>query len=154
VRSTPIVLNDLLLLACVSMYFGTGWSLVLFSFPIRPRLTTDTYYDQFVPQVTLATKFFTWMTMVMIATSIVMLVSEWHHKWWAPTIVLAGILLATGLTVRFILPLNKIMAAGITDPGVLDSTLRRWMTLNRIRVGLWTVQWLAMAAYFGLALGD
>jgi hypothetical protein len=69
VRSAPIVLNDLLLLACVSMYLGTGWSLVLFSFPIRPRLTVDTYYDQFVPQVTLATRFFTWMTTVMIAAA-------------------------------------------------------------------------------------
>jgi hypothetical protein len=153
VRSTPIVLNDLVLLGCVSMYFGTGWSLVLFSFPIRARLTVKTYYDQFVPQVTRATRFFTPMTVVMIVTAIVMLISEWNDHWWAPAIVLAGVLAATGLTMRFILPLNKVMEAGITDPKVLDATLRKWMGLNRIRVGLWTMQWLAMAAYFGVVLG-
>ena len=153
-RSVPIVVNDLVLLTCTAMYFGTGWSLVLFSFPIRPRLTIDTYYDQFVPQVTLATRFFTWMTTLMIATAIVMLISEWHHRWWAPAVVLAGVVAATTLTVVSILPLNKVMAARITDPIVLDHTLRRWMTLNRIRVALWTVQWLAMATYFGIVLGS
>jgi hypothetical protein len=153
VRSVPIVVNDLVLLTCVAMYFGTGWSLVLFSFPIRSRLTIHTYYDQFVPQVTLATRFFTWMTSLMIATSIVMLISEWEHYWWAPSAVLAGVVAATALTMAFILPLNKVMAARITDPAVLDTTLRRWMALNRVRVALWTVQWLAMATYFGIVLG-
>jgi hypothetical protein len=58
---------------------GTGFDPPVFSFPIRSRLTIHTYYDQFVAQVTLATRFFTWMTSLMIATSIVMLISEWEH---------------------------------------------------------------------------
>lgn len=152
-RATLIVLNDLCLFACTSMYFGTGWSLVLFSFPIRPRLTVDSYYDQFVLQVTYATRFFTWMTSLMIALAIVMTVSEWDRMVWAPLIVLGGVVAATALTVRFILPLNRIMADRITDPATLDSVIGRWMALNRIRVGLWTVQWLTMAVYFGILVG-
>jgi hypothetical protein len=77
---------------------GTGFDPPVFSFPIRSRLTIHTYYDQFVPQVTLATRFFTWMTSLMIATSIVMLISEWEHYWWAPSAVLAGVVAATALT--------------------------------------------------------
>ncbi len=152
-HSTVIVLNDLLLFACVSMYFGTGWSLVLFSFPTGKTLTIDNYYDQFVPQVTAATRFFTWMTSVMIAAAVVMTVSEWHDRVWAPLIILGGVIAATGLTVVAILPLNKVMEGHIKDPRLLDSTLMRWMALNRIRVALWTAQWLAIAVYIGLALG-
>lgn len=152
-HSTLIVLNDMLLMACCSMYFGTGWSLELFSFPQSKKFTVANYYDQFVPQVTAATKFFTWMTGVMIATAIVMTISEWNHRLWAPVVVLVAVIVATGLTVIWILPLNRLLAGHVTDQHVLDSTLGRWMALNRIRVALWTVQWLTMAVYLGLALG-
>jgi hypothetical protein len=40
---------------------------VLFSFPGRSRLTVDNYYDQFVPPVERATRFFTWWTVLMMA---------------------------------------------------------------------------------------
>ena len=45
---------------------------------------------------------------------------------------------------------NELMSAGITDQAALDDILSRWMTLNRVRVGLWTVRWLAMMSCFGL----
>jgi hypothetical protein len=152
VHSTPIIINDLLLLACCSMYFGTGWSLVLFSFGNASRFTVDNYYDQFIPQVTAATKFFTWMTVVMLAAAVVMIVSEWHHRVWAPVIVLLATVAATLLTEISILPLNRRMAGHIRDPKLLQTVLGRWMMLNRVRVGLWTIEWLALAVYFGLAL--
>ena len=57
-----LILDATLLLLCTSMYLGTGWSLVLFSFPSRSTLRVDNYYDQFVPPVQRATRFFTWMT--------------------------------------------------------------------------------------------
>jgi hypothetical protein len=148
-NETLVVLNNALLLMCTSMYFGTGWSLVLFSFPGASSLTVDNYHPQFVPQVKAATRFFTYMTMVMIATSIIMLTAEWGEPlMWVPIVVLAGVLTATGLTMKFIVPYNKVMEAGITDPVVLKDTLSRWMRLNVIRVTLWTVQWLAMASWF------
>jgi hypothetical protein len=144
-----LVLNHSLLFLCTSMYLGTGWSLVLFSFPIAPDLTPDTYYNQFVPQVTEATQFFTYMTGLMLLLAAVMLVAEWRTPFrWIPIVVLLGVVAATGLTMAFILPYNAEMAAGITSQERLDEVLSRWMALNRIRVGLWTVQWLAMMAYF------
>jgi hypothetical protein len=148
-----LIANHLLLFLCASMYLGTGWSLVLFQFPSRPQMTVESYYNQFVPQVTRATKFFTWMTVVMIATAIVMLVSEWGSwELLAPLVVLAGVLAATGLTIGLILPINKQLAAGVSGVDELQILLKRWMSLNTVRVGLWTLQWLALALYFGSKL--
>lgn len=31
------------------MYLGTGWPLILFSFPLASKLCPDNYYKQFVP---------------------------------------------------------------------------------------------------------
>jgi hypothetical protein len=142
-------LNKILLLACTSMYFGTGWSLVLFSFPIADQLTPDNYYMQFVPQVQAATAFFTYMTMVMMASSVIFIIEKWKSiEKWYPIIVLVLVILATALTILFIFQYNEQMEAGITDPAVLQDVLRKWMNLNTIRVSLWTLQWLTMAVYF------
>src|SRR6266581_399318 len=144
-----LILNNALLFLCASIYLGTGWSLLLFSFPIAPQLTVNNYYMQFVPQVTLATQFFTYMTTLMIILAVVMLIAEWKSALrWVPIIVLAGILLATGLTIVFILPLNDMMSKGITDPVQLKSILNEWIFLNQIRVALWTIQWLSMMIFF------
>ena len=150
-----LIANNVFLLLCTSMYLGTGWSLVLFSFPIAPKLRTDTYYQQFVPQVQAATKFFTVMTALMIASGTVMLVAEPDSSYiWIPIVVLGGVIAATALTVLFILPDNKKMKAGITDEAELQIILRRWMARNRIRVGLWTIQWSAMAFWFAAKLAN
>jgi hypothetical protein len=151
VKHKLLVLNHSLLFLCASMYLGTGWSLVLFSFPVASQLTPATYYLQFVPQVEAATRFFTYMTMVMLACGIVMTISEWKTRYrWLPVVVLVGIVAATLLTTQFILPLNAQMKAGIADQATLDAVLARWMSLNRVRVGLWSVQWAAMMIFFGL----
>ncbi|HYH97792.1 hypothetical protein [Hyalangium sp.] len=148
-RSVLHTLNACLLFLCTSMYLGTGWSLVLFSFPIAPQLTVDTYYLQFVPQVTAATRFFTWMTGVMLASAVVLFLAERKSPLrWYPAIVLLGVVAATLLTRFFIFRYNAEMAAGIRDPERLREVLAAWMNTNRIRVGLWTVQWLAMMGYF------
>ncbi|MEO8620527.1 MAG: hypothetical protein ABI625_05640 [bacterium] len=144
-------LNAVFLLACVSMYFGTGWSLVLFSFPIAPKLTTATYYMQFVPQVEAATQFFTYMTMAMLASAALMIIAEWRTGYaWVPVIVLLLVIAATWLTKQYIFPLNHEMSAGITTQARLDEVLGKWMRLNTIRVMLWTVQWVTISSYFGL----
>ena len=142
-------LNHSLLFLCTAMYLGTGWSLLLFSFPIASELTPDNYYMQFVPQVTAATKFFTYMTMVMLATAVIMIIAEWRsYLRWFPIGVLLGVILATALTIIYIIPYNEQMAAGIKDAAVLREVLDNWMRLNVLRVSLWTVQWLCMMAYF------
>ena len=142
-------LNHSLLFLCTSMYLGTGWSLLLFTFPIAPQLTPENYYMQFVPQVTAATQFFTYMTMVMLATALIMIIAEWRsYLRWFPIGVLLGVILATALTIIYIIPYNEQMAAGIKDAVVLREVLDKWMQLNVIRVSLWTIQWLCMMAYF------
>jgi len=149
VKSTLLAVNHSVLFLCVSMYLGTGWSLVLFSFPVVPQLTVDNYYLQFVPQVTAATQFFTWMTAIMSIAALIMVLVEWRNSLrWVPIVVLLAITAATLLTVEVIIPLNNQMAAHITDQATLIDVLQRWMRLNKIRVGLWTVQWVAMMSYF------
>ncbi len=144
-----LTLNKMLLFACTSMYFGTGWSLVLFSFPLADELTPDNYYMQFVPQVQAATVFFTYMTMVMMANCVIFIIEKWKSKdKWYPIIVLVLVILATALTILFIFEYNEMMYAGITDAVLLKEVLRKWMNLNTIRVSLWTLQWLTMATYF------
>lgn len=142
-------LNACLLFLCASMYLGTGWSLVLFSFPIAPQLTVDNYHLQFVPQVTTATRFFTWMTLVMLVSAVALFFAERRSRLrWYPAIVFLGVVAATLLTRFLIFRYNAEMAAGINDPLRLREVLAAWMATNRIRVGLWTLQWLAMMGYF------
>src|SRR5439155_23075680 len=40
-KALLFTINNALLFLCVSMYLGTGWSMVLFYFPIAPQLTVD-----------------------------------------------------------------------------------------------------------------
>jgi hypothetical protein len=150
---TLLIANKALLFACVSMYFGTGWSLVLFTFPVAPELTPDNYYNQFVPQVTAATHFFTYMTMVMMLSCIIFIVEKWRStdKWY-PIVVLLLVVAATLLTIYFIFQYNDRMAAGIKDPVELKTVLTKWMRLNVIRVSIWTLQWLTLMIYFSVVL--
>lgn len=144
-----LTLNKIILFACASMYFGTGWSLILFSFPGAADLTPDNYYMQFVPQVQAATAFFTYMTMLMMLTCVVFIIEKWKSpEKWYPIIVLSLVILATLLTIYFIFEYNEQMSAGIKDPVVLKEVLKKWMNLNMIRVSLWTLQWLTLATYF------
>lgn len=140
------------LFLCVSIYLGTGWSLVLFSFPVANQLTVQNYYLVFVPQVTAATQFFTWMTVVMLVLAVIMTINEWKTgNAWIPIVVIVTIIAATLLTIFAIIPLNNEMAAHISDPQRLRFVLQKWIELNWIRVALWSVQWLALMYYFAVA---
>lgn len=144
-----LVINAMLMLAFASIYVGTGVSLVFFSYPIAPRLTPETYHLPFIEPVKAATRFFTYMTTAMLATGTVMLIDEWGERWMAvPIVYLAGVVAATALTMTRILPINRELDGGVTDPVELQSKLRTWMRLNRVRVALWVVQWIAIATWF------
>lgn len=148
---TLIVINATVLLACTSIYLGTGVSLVFFQFPGANKLTPANYHDQFVPQVRVATRFFTVMTTVMLLSAGLMVWSEWGTPdiaW--PIAVIALVVASTALTIRYIFQYNKQMADGITDQVVLTDVLTRWMRLNRLRVAIWAVEWLAIAIWFAV----
>jgi hypothetical protein len=140
-----------LMLLFASMYLGTGWSLVLFSFPLAPRLTPETYALPFVEPVRNATRFFTFMSIAMLVAAVALTVGEADSEYlWVPIVYLAGAIAATALTLLFIFPYNRELTAGVTDRDRLQVVLRKWMRLNVVRVSLWTVQWIAVALYFVL----
>ncbi len=138
-----------LMLLFASMYLGTGWSLVLFSFPLAPQLTPQTYALPLMEPIKRATRFFTVMTIAMLIAGAVLLVGEAGSDYlWVPIVYLSGVVAATALTILFIFPYNKELAAGVVDQERLRVVLGKWMRLNVVRVSLWTVQWLAIAVYF------
>ncbi len=148
---TANVIVAALMLLFASMYLGTGWSLVLFSFPIAPRLTPETYGLPFIEPVKHATQYFTWMTVAMLVAAVALLVGEADSEYlWVPIVYLAGVIAATALTMLFIFPYNKELKAGVTDRERLRVLLGKWMRLNVVRTSLWTIQWIAIALYFVL----
>ena len=148
-----LLLNNCALFLFASIYLGTGVSLVFFQLPLESKLTVDTYYLVFVEPVALATRFFTYMTILMLICGVVMLVTEWFSgKKWPPLVLLIGVIAATTLTVQFIFPLNARLEAGGLAPEELKTLLHEWTNLNRLRALLWAIQWFAMMFYF-YALG-
>jgi hypothetical protein len=147
------ILVTLALLACASMYLGTGWSLALFTIPGRSGWTVDNYYDQLMAPIGRATRFFTWMTIVMLACCVALIVAEWG-SWYllAPIAVLVAVVGATLLTTLVIFRYNRRLRERVTDPAELQDVLERWVRWNWLRLALWTAQWAGVAAYVGLKL--
>jgi hypothetical protein len=147
------ILVTLVLLACASMYLGTGWSLALFTIPGRSGWTVDNYYDQLMAPIARATRFFTWMTIVMLACCAALIVAEWG-SWYllAPIGVLVAVVGATLLTTLVIFRYNKRLRERVTDPAELHDVLERWVRWNWLRLALWTAQWVGVAVYVGLKL--
>jgi hypothetical protein len=144
-----LIANNALLFLCCSIYVGTGVSLVFFQFPLEPKLTPDNYYMVFVEPVANATRFFTYMTTLMLACGAVMLFTEWFSGIrWVPIVVLLGVVAATVLTIVFIFPYNKELTEGIQDPERLKTVFHQWAQMNRVRVSLWVIQWSAMMYWF------
>ena len=107
------VWNAALLLACCSIYLGTGWSMGLFTFPIKPLLTVNNYYLEYVPEIANATLYLTAMTKLMYATLALMIYTEWRTPYrWFPFLVVVSVTAATLLTVYGIFPYNRLMAGG------------------------------------------
>jgi len=144
-----LLLNHCLLFLCCSMYLGTGGSLVFFQLPLEPQLTVDNYYMVFVAPVADATRFFTYMSWVMLITGLIMLGTEWYSGIrWVPIVVLLGIVAAIGVTLILIFPLNDELSQRVTDPARLRVVLHEWGNLNRVRASIWAVQWAAMMYWF------
>lgn len=144
-----LLLNHVVLFLCCSIYLGTGVSLVFFQFPLEPKLTPENYAMVFVEPVANATRFFTYMSILMLITAAVMLFTEWFSGIrWVPVVVLLGVIAATALTLIFIFPYNRELTEGISDPERLRHVFHKWAAMNRIRVALWALQWTAMMYWF------
>ena len=144
-----LLLNHVVLLLCASIYLGTGISLWFFQLPLEPKLTVDNYYLLFVEPVAAATRFFTYMTILMLVCGLIMLATEWLSGLrWPPVVVLLAVIAATVLTETILFPLNAKLEAHVTDPATLKTLFHHWANLNRVRISLWVVQWVAMAYWF------
>ena len=144
-----LLLNHVILLLCASIYLGAGIFLGFFLLPLEPKLTIDNYYLLFVEPVAAATRFFTYMTILMLICGVIMLATEWLSGLrWPPAVLLLGVIAATVLTETILFPLNKRLAAHITDPVELKNVFHQWANLNRVRISIWVIQWIAMAYWF------
>ncbi len=144
-----LLLSYAVLFGGISIYFGTGWSTVIFQLPTLPQLNVGNYYLHFVPQVAAATTFFTVLVPVMCIICLVMLKEEWHTRFrWVPVVVLLAIIAASGITYFLIFPINREMAAQVTDPQRLSLAIGKWVQYTWYRVALWSLEWLAMMYYF------
>jgi hypothetical protein len=132
-----------------TLYVGVLWALHFFWFPGWRTLTVDNYYDQFIPQTSTATRFFTVVVPLMLLTGAIMIWQEWRTRLrWVPIAAVACLATATFVGTRRIIPVNKILATHITDQTQLTTLLARWMSLNDIRWVLLTLMWLLLMYYF------
>jgi len=148
-KTKLLLLSYAILFAGVSIYFGTGWSTVIFQFPTLPQLNVSNYYLHFVPQVAAATGFFTVLVPLMCLICLVMIKMEWRSGFrWVPIVVLLCVVAASGITYFLIFPINREMAARITDPQQLTVAIGRWVQYTWYRVALWSIEWVTLMYYF------
>jgi len=143
-----LTLNLIFLWFGTTMYAGVLWSLHFFWFPTWRHLRVETYYEQFIPQTTAATQFFTIVVPLMFASLIIIIIQEWKTtlKW----VGLAGLLTlgaATFFGTMRIIPINKTLKAGITDQAQLNNLLGQWIQLNETRFILLSLLWLIFVFY-------
>jgi hypothetical protein len=144
-----LTINHVYLLFGATLYVGVLWAMKFFWFPTWHKLTTANYYDQFVPQTTAATKFFTVVVPLMFLASLIMIVSEWKTKLrWIAIAILLTLGAATFIGTTKIIPINKIMAQGVTDQTQLTELMTKWIALNEFRFYSLTFLWLLVVFYF------
>lgn len=144
-----LLLNNVMLFLCCSIYLGVGVFLVFFLLPLEPQLNVDNYYLIFVQPVENATKILTYVTVLMLITGLIMLASEWFSGLkWPPIIVLLSLIFATAITHQLHFPLNQELAAGVTENERLAVVFGQWADHSRLRGLFWLVEWLAMMYYF------
>jgi len=132
-----------------TLYCGVLWAMHFFWFPTWQHLTVDNYYYHFVPETLAATAFFTVVVPIMFLCNLIALITEWKGglRW---PVIAAFLCLSTGTWIgqMYIIPVNKIIDAGVHDQAQLSSLLQRWMSLNDMRWIALTIMWLAMMYYF------
>jgi hypothetical protein len=149
-KSVFMVLNNAYAFFGTTLYVGVLWSLHFFWFPTWTSLKADNYYDQFIPQTSAATEFFTIVVPLMFLAHAVMVWKEWKGGYrftsLGALLMLAG---ATYVGTLHIIPVNKILKGRVTDQAQVTELLKKWMELNDIRMLLMTLSWCLLMFYFG-----
>ena len=145
-----MVLNNAYIFFGTSIYVGVLWALHFFWFPSWRGFKVDNYYDQFIPETTAATSFFTIVVPIMLLCYLIMVWKEWRTSMrWIALGAFACLVATTIVGTLLIIPVNKILAQHITDQAQLTELFQRWMFLNDVRWVLMTLSWVLMMYYFG-----
>lgn len=148
-KAVILAINHACIFFGATLYCGVLWALHFFWFPTWTHLTVANYHDQFVPETLAATQFFTIVVPIMMFCGLVMIIAEWKTRFrWIAIAASACLVIATIVGQAFIIPVNGIIDAGVTDQAQLSSLLEKWMSLNNIRWVLLTAMWLVMMYYF------
>lgn len=144
-----LVINHVYLAFGTTVYVGVLWALHFFWYPSWEVMTADVVQDHFILPTSAATRFFTVVVPLMFLTSVIMIVTEWKTKMrWAAIVGLLGVSGASYVGQVHIIPINRIIAAGVASQAELTDLLQRWMVLNDIRWIIMTIMWLAVMYYF------
>lgn len=129
-------------------YAGVLWALHFFWFPTWRTLRVENYYDQFIPQTTAATRFFTVVVSLMFLSLIIIIVHEWRTRLkWPALAAFLTLGAATFFGTLRILPINHKLKEGATDQAQLTEMLNRWINLNETRFVLLTLLWIILVYY-------
>lgn len=143
-----LTLNLIFVWFGTTLYAGVLWSLHFFWFPSWRHLRVATYYEQFVPQTTTATKYFTVVVPIMFLALIILTIHEWSTRLkWLTIAMFMSLAGATFFGTMRIIPINKQLKAGVTDQAQLDQMLGRWIDLNEMRFYLLTLMWFFLVIY-------
>ncbi len=150
IKTKLFIINSAYIFFGATLYVGVLWALHFFWFPTWKNLMVENYYDQFIPQTTAATKFFTILVPIMFLSHLILCWQEWKTKLrWLAILALLALSGATYVGTMHIIPVNKILKQHITDQGRVTQLLEKWMMLNDIRMVLMTLAWATLMAYFG-----
>jgi len=144
-----LAINHTYLMFGTTVYVGVLWALHFFWYPSWETMTLDVVHQHFISPTSEATAFFTIVVPLMFLAGIIMIVAEWKTKFrWPSIFALLCIVGATYVGQVHIIPINKRIDAGLTDPAMLTDLLKQWMMLNDIRWVIMTVMWLVLMYYF------
>jgi uncharacterized membrane protein len=145
----PILLslNLIVLWFGTTAYAGVLWALH-FLVPNLAHSARRKHYDQFIPQTTAATRFFTVVVSLMFLSLIVIIVHEWRTRLkWAALAAFLTLGAATFFGTLRILPINHKLKEGVTDQAQLTEMHNRWINLNETRFVLLTLLWIIFVYY-------
>jgi Domain of unknown function (DUF1772) len=140
-----------LMLLFASVYLGMGFSLVVLQFPGAAATTKAANFpERFGDPVRRAVATFTVISVLMLIGGAWLTVRDWDHgdRRLFALLFTVMVIAATGFTVVFILPVNRVLYGEIADESYFTTMLRRWIRLNVVRYLFWIVEWFAITGWF------
>lgn len=144
-----LLINHGYLFFGTTLYVGVLWSLRFFWYESWGQIKLEDVQVHFVGPTSRATTFFTVVVPLMFLANLIMIISE-RRSWIVWLAIGAALCLgaATYVGQVYIIPVNKVIAAGLATQSELNARLEDWMSYNTIRFWLLTPMWLVMLAYF------